>query len=450
MKKKGLQGFGQVFRFTFRRQAWKPGWILATVLPMVIFLIAIPLIMLLIDRHQEEPVTETPIKAVYVADLTGLPADYAALNQTENEIFRNIEYHYSADTAEALREAGAQENALALEVRWEEDYYALRLIRPEGTALSGGDASNYGYFLTANFTVIGVQKSGIEPAVLAELGPQIYSGASTSEAYREDSDRSEFEVIREVLNMLLPYLCIMLLYFMVLIYGQGIAGAVVLEKSSKLMDTMLLSLRPEAMILGKTLAGAAAGIIQMAAWIIGIAGGCVLGKTLVLAISPNSTMGLLQFFSLLGSASGLFTPSGIILAILLMLCGFLMYCAIASIGGALAPRAEDLGSCNSVFTMLLVVSFLLTFFGETSSSSSMVSDAPWMNFVPFTAVLCTPARILLGKVSIGVCVISVVLTLALALIAIIVAGKLYKLLTFRKGDPPKIKDIPKLLRNGGA
>lgn len=413
---------------------------------MVLFLIAIPLIMLLIEQHRDEPVTETPIRQVFVADETGFPSEYDVLNRTEDEVFRDIEYILCADAEEALREAAAQENALAMEVSWEGESYYFRLIRPEGTALTASDASDYGYFLSAYFQMVGIQKSGIDPAVLAELGPQIVSGASTSEAYREDSDRSEFEVIREVLNIILPYLCIMLLYFMVLIYGQGIAGTVVLEKSSKLMDTMLLSLRPEAMILGKTLAGAAAGILQMFGWIIGIVGGCVIGRALVLAVSPNSTMGLLQFFSLLGTASGLFTPSGIVFAVLLMLCGFLMYCAIASIGGALASRAEDLGSCNAVFTMLLVVSFLLTFFGETSSSSSMVSDAPWMNYVPFTAVLCTPARILLGKVSTGVCVLSLVLTLALALIAILVAGRLYKLMTFRKGDPPKVKDIPKLLK----
>lgn len=447
MKKKGLQGAGRVFRFTFRQQTGKPGWILTTALPMVIFLVAIPLIMLLFEQHRDEPATETSIRQVYVADETGIPTDYSLLNQTGDGVFSNIEYLLCENAEEALRAASAQEVALVLEVRWEKDNYELRLIRPEGTALNGGDASDYGHFLTEHFPVIGIQKSGIEPVVLAELGAQIHSGATTSEAYRADSDRSDFEVIREMLDMILPYLCIMLLYFMVLIYGQGIAGAVVLEKSSKLMDTMLLSLRPEAMILGKTLAGAAAGILQMAAWIIGIAGGCALGKALVLAVSPNSTMGLLQFFSLLGSASGLFTPTGIILAALLLLCGFLMYCAIASIGGALASRAEDLGSCNSIFTMLLVVSFLLTFFGETSSSASMVSDAPWMNYVPFTAVLCTPARILLGKVSTGVCILSVTLTLALALLTILIAGRLYKLLTFRKGNPPKVRDIPKLLRN---
>ena len=49
---------------------------------------------------------------------------------------------------------------------------------------------------------------------------------------------------------------------------------------------MLLSLQPEAMVLGKLLAAALAGILQMGAWIAGIVIGCVLGNTLVLGYLP--------------------------------------------------------------------------------------------------------------------------------------------------------------------
>ena len=446
MKKKGLQGTAQVFRFTFSRQARKTGWLLGTILPALVFLIAIPVILLLADRANEKPTEASPLKTVYIADETGLPADYAALNLTEDEAFTAVDYRLCKDLPEALELAGQETFALALQVRMEEGCYQLQLVRPENTELSGYDADSFGSFLTQWFPVISVQKSGIDPMTLAELGPQVVSGASTGEAYREQSEQGGFEMVREIMDIVLPYVGIMLLYFMVLVYGQGIAGSVVLEKSSKLMDTMLISLQPEAMILGKTLAGALAGILQMAAWIAGIAGGCILGKALVLAANPDSELAMIQFFQLLGRTSGLFTAESVILAVLLMLCGFLMYCGIASIGGALAPRAEDLGSCNSIFTLLLVVSLLLTMFGETGKSTSMVSDAVWMNYLPFTAVLCTPARALLGTASVGTCLISLALTLVLTLAAILAAGRLYKLLTFYRGKAPKITDIPKLLR----
>ena len=85
----------------------------------------------------------------------------------------------------------------------------------------------------------------------------------------------------------------------------------------------------------------------------------------------------------------------------------------------MASKPEDLGSCNSIFTLLLLASFFLTMFGENSGSRSIVSNAAWMNYVPFTAVMSTPARALLGQVPLYTALISLLLTLAVALKGII-------------------------------
>lgn len=57
-----------------------------------------------------------------------------------------------------------------------------------------------------------------------------------------------------LLSMLLPFASLMLLYFLVLLYGQSTAASVILEKTSKLMDLFLVSVEPGAMVLGKVLA----------------------------------------------------------------------------------------------------------------------------------------------------------------------------------------------------
>ncbi len=446
MRKKGLQGAGAVFRFSFRQQTGKMGWRLTTLLPALALLIAIPLIMVIALKNGDKEVTETPVTAVYVADLTGIPSDYSVLKTGGDPVFGEIEYIPAADADEAVAAAGRQDHALALLTELGETGYELTVVRPEGTALTASDARDYIAYLQDAFPAVAREKSGLTAAQLTELSSAVLSDASTAAAWRDGSIRSSYETIREILEMALPYIGIMLLYFMVLVYGQGVAGSVILEKSSKLMDTMLLSLQPQAMILGKTLAGWLAGVVQMLVWVVGAVLGCVLGKALVLQLEPGSTMGILQFFSMLGAASGIFTLPNILAAFALVLSGFLMYCAIASIGGALASKPEDLGGCNSIFTLLLLVSFFLTMFGENSSSRSFVSNAAWMNYVPFTAVMSTPARALLGQVPLWTALISLVLTLAVALLAVLAAGKLYRLLVFRRGDPPKVADIPRLLR----
>ena len=447
MRKKGLEGTGTVFRFSLRQQTGTVGWRLTTLLPAILLLILIPTIMLIVLRTGDEEITETPVTAVYVADETGVPTDYSVLRETGDPVFSGIEYFSTADTEAALAAAGQREGALALKVTLGENGYELTVLRPEGTTLSAKDAREYTGYLQDVFPAAARLKSGLTEAQLAELSLPVLSDASTAEAYRDDSLKDGFETVREVLEMILPYVCIMVLYFMVLIYGQGVAGSVILEKSSKLMDTMLLSLQPQAMILGKTLAGWLAGVLQLLCWVAGAVLGCVLGRFLVLQLQPDSTMGVIQFFRMLGEASGLFTLPGVILSAALILAGFLMYCAIASIGGALASKPENLGSCNSLFTILLLASFFLTMYGGSSGSRSLVASAAWMNYVPFTAVMCTPARALLGQVSPVTVLVSLVLTLAVALLAVLAAGKLYRLLIFRRGDPPKLADVPKLLRS---
>jgi ABC-type Na+ efflux pump permease subunit len=417
-----------------------------TLLPALLLLILIPLIMLLVARGGEKTVTETPVTAVYVADETGLPSDYGVLSEEGEEAFRGIAYHTAGTVDDALRQAEEDDHSLVLAVSLGEEGYSLQVIRPENTALSGSDARDFADHISEAFPALARQKSGLTEEQLRELSRPIPVSASTSAAYRDGSLRDGFEFVREVLEMALPYLCVMVLYFMVLIYGQGTAGNVLLEKSSKLMDTMLLSLRPEAMILGKTLAVWLAGILQMAAWVVGCVLGCVLGRTLVLTLVPGSTMGILTFFDLLGAASGLFTLGNVLLAAAIILAGFLMYCGIASIGGALASKPEDLGTTNSIFTLLLLASFFLSMFGGGGGASmSIVSSAAWMDYVPFTAVMCTPARALLGKVSPVTGLISLVLTLLLALGAMLLGGRLYRLMIFHRGNPPKPGDIPKLL-----
>ena len=75
-----------------------------------------------------------------------------------------------------------------------------------------------------------------------------------------------------LLSMLLPFASLMLLYFLVLLYGQSTAASVILEKTSKLMDLFLVSVEPTAMVLGKVVATALAGLLQLAVWAAGLEG----------------------------------------------------------------------------------------------------------------------------------------------------------------------------------
>ena len=243
-----------------------------------------------------------------------------------------------------------------------------------------------------------------------------------------------------LLSMLLPFASLMLLYFLVLLYGQSTAASVILEKTSKLMDLFLVSVEPGAMVLGKVLATALAGLLQLAVWAAGLAGGFAIGGAVVR--QTGVTLPLLEVLKGVGRLTGLFSVPAMLEAAGLLLAGFLLYCSLSAIGGSMAGKAEDLSSTNVLFS--LVASFFCCMFA--GGMDGMTSSARWLDYVPFTAILVTPSRVLLGQTSLLGGLVSLALVVVCAGVLTALAGRVYRLMSLYKGNPPTPRRVLRMLR----
>ena len=246
----------------------------------------------------------------------------------------------------------------------------------------------------------------------------------------------------DVLSMVLPFVSLMLLYFLVLLYGQGTAASVLLEKTSKLMDLFLVSVEPGAMVLGKVLATALAGLLQLAVWAAGLAGGFAIGGAVVR--HTGVTLPLLEVLKGVGRLTGLFSVPAMLEAAGLLLAGFLLYCSLSAIGGSMAGKAEDLSSTNVLFSLVLVASFFCCMFA--GGMDGMTSSARWLDYVPFTAILVTPSRVLLGQTSLLGGLVSLALVVVCAGVLTALAGRVYRLMSLYKGNPPTPRRVLRMLR----
>lgn len=247
-----------------------------------------------------------------------------------------------------------------------------------------------------------------------------------------------------LLSMLLPFASLMLLYFLVLLYGQGTAASVLLEKTSKLMDLFLVSVEPTAMVLGKVLATALAGLLQLAVWILSLMGGFAAGGALARQTAPGVTLPLLEVLRGAGRLAGLFSVPAMLEAVGLLLAGFLLYCSLSAIGGSMAGKAEDLSSTNVLFSLVLVASFFCCMFA--GGMDGMTSSARWLDYVPFTAILVTPSRVLLGQTSLLGGLVSLALVVVCAGLLTALAGRVYRLMSLYKGNPPTPRRVLRMLR----
>lgn len=466
--KNELKGLGKIFAFTFERQVKSTGYLVGTIVFALLCFLLPAGIMAAVEYFggDSDSAVETaavsPVQTVYVADETDGAADWNLLTQAGSETFGGISYVTCGSLEEADAQAGqeehslillleeakktAQENALSQVSNGSQNGYQMHLLLPDNTSLSEGDAGDLESFLQANFQIILLQKSGIDPAAAAELLVPAATEVTTVGEEALSETEAALESMREVLGMLLPYLNIMILYFLVLFYGQGVANNVIMEKTSKLMDTFLVAVKPTAMVFGKVLAVTAASMLQFVIVAASLIGGFAAGSALVRIINPDSDMLLLLFFDSLSEFQGVLTVPGILLAVVMMVSGFFLYCSLSAIGGSAAGKPEDLSSTNVVFTTVLIVSFLAALYAGGIGSMDSGAFAKWLDFVPFTSILVTPSRIMLGEVSLGMGFVSLLLVLIVSVLCLLLAGKVYRMMALYKGNPPTPAKLMKMLK----
>lgn len=146
------------------------------------------------------------------------------------------------------------------------------------------------------------------------------------------------------------------------------------------------------------------------------------------------TLPLLEVLKGVGRLTGLFSVPAMLEAAGLLLAGFLLYCSLSAIGGSMAGKAEDLSSTNVLFSLVLVASFFCCMFA--GGMDGMTSSARWLDYVPFTAILVTPSRVLLGQTSLLGGLVSLALVVVCAGVLTALAGRVYRLMSLYKGNPP--------------
>ncbi len=437
---------GKIFSFAFVQHVKQKGYRNATVIIALLCLLLPAVIMPAIEYFDEDETYESKLNKIYVVDkeyMADGEADFEILNGVDPERFTDVAYETAESVEEAAKKAEEDAYAALLVVDRQEGDYKLNVLLPKETKLEEKDADAYGAFLSEYFRYILIQELNLESTQVAELTMPIKTEVRDSGIPAGESD--EYASMKGVLGRLLPYLNIMILYFMILAYGQGTANIVIVEKTSKLMDLFLVSVKPGAMLLGKVFATAASGIMQLFIWIGGLFGGFALGVCFTKMVNPQTDMALIQLVDTFGEFTGMFTVPGVILALLMLIAGLLLYCSLAAIGGAVAEKPEDLSNTSMLFVLVLILSFFATMYSGGTGSDVPWDAITWQVWMPFTAILVAPTKILLGAMSIPESLCSLGIVVVTASLITMAAGKMYKMMSLYKGNPPSPKKIAEML-----
>ena len=213
---------GKIFSFTFVQHVKQKGYRNATVIIALLCLLLPAVIMPAIEYFDEDETYESKLNKIYVVDkeyMADGEADFEILNGVDPERFTDVAYETAESVEEAAKKAEEDAYAALLVVDRQEGDYKLNVLLPKETKLEEKDADAYGAFLSEYFRYILIQELNLESTQVAELTMPIKTEVRDSGIPAGESD--EYASMKGVLGRLLPYLNIMILYFMILAYGQG-------------------------------------------------------------------------------------------------------------------------------------------------------------------------------------------------------------------------------------
>ena len=235
----------------------------------------------------------------------------------------------------------------------------------------------------------------------------------------------------------------MLLYMIIIIYGQMVLTSVVEEKASRVIDVMVTSATPFQLMMGKILGIAAVAVTQIAIWAVLVISA---SKFLLPALMPAdaATSGDAMLTAILGTIGDAGYLAMIFTYMLLfILGGFLLYASLYAASGSAVDSVQDGQQFNSIIMMPIIISIIVMMSVFNDPNSPL---AVWSSMIPFTSPIVMMARIPFGIPTWEI-ILSLVLLYATFLFTTWLAAKIFRVGIFMHGKRPSWSELWQWVRS---
>ncbi|NKQ52190.1 ABC transporter permease [Amycolatopsis sp. K13G38] len=209
-----------------------------------------------------------------------------------------------------------------------------------------------------------------------------------------------------------------LIYLSLMINGQTVAQGVVEEKTSRVVELLLATIRPWQLMAGKVLGIGTVGLLQIA--ILGAAGLTVGLGSGVLTISASAAAGT------------------VIWLIVWYLLGFVMYSIVFAGLGALVSRQEEVGGAVAPALMFVIAGYIVGISVLPSNPGSPLVEL--LSVIPVFAPTLMPMRLAMGGVPVWEAGLSVLLVVVLIPALIWLSARIYRNAVLRSGARVRLRE----------
>jgi len=412
-----------IIKREYTTRVMKPSFIILTFLTPVLIagMIMIPLFL--------SQIKDDAVKKILVIDQTNLYAPVLVDNE-------NYEFEQVNQSLEEFRK------------KEDKDEYAAVLYISEDLAVNQKAATLFSeeqVGIELKSYVSGLLKAYVEEKKLAELN--IPDFKALVEQTKVDIDvktvrwgkDGEEKIGSAELAVIIGMISAFMIYIFIIVYGAQVMSGVVQEKTSRIVEVIISSVKPFQLMMGKIVGIAMVGLTQFALWVILsviliTALSSAFGTTLdIESYQQAQTMGMtttqLPFDDKDGVVSELlialnnfdFVQTGI-LFVLYFLGGYLLYASLFAAVGSAVDNETDTQQFSLPLTLPIIFAFYAAIYSVENPDGPL---AFWCSMIPFTSPI-----VMMVRLPFGVPFWQIVLSLGILIFSFIgstwVAGKIYR------------------------
>lgn len=432
MKKSNLAGWKDVFSFTLVQTLKSKAFLTSFMILITLSLISMPLINMLFSKGNEDVNAPNPIKKVYVNNNTSLQdIDYSNLLTEENMnhiIFETAREDYDA-LSEKIEEG--EKESVILTITENESTFSLNFLKARKGSVKESHIQALGDALAKQFQVLRINTLGITEEQNSMLNAKIEANVSVTDANGEVILKEDTSI-----SMAEYWFIYGILFFVLMantLSGTQIASSIVTEKSTRVVEYLLITVKPLALMVGKIIAMLSAALIQMVSMVIAVfvsnhiisgKGGGGLEQLLPKDIFQNLNI------------------VNLIFCLILIIFGMIFYATLAGLAGATVSRMEELNEGLTLFTFTNIIGAYI----GIGASGTLVGAGinPFVTFAflfPLSSPFILPGAVLIGKATLPLVCIAIVLELIFIILLFHFVAKVYETLILHNGNKIKMKEL---------
>ncbi len=455
MNKEEFRGWQEVLFFTYQQTFKSKAVKILTVIFVLAALLVVPIMAAISSNNAKDKKDDSAtgnsgaglIEKMYIFDETGRFADEVLDYYAGLEEFSETEFIKATDlkkTKERIKNSKDEMLSILLIISEKETYHLNFYYNKDGE-IGIMDLEDVTDVVVDGFKEVVIASLNLneDQKLLVSNRIQTATTVLSTEKTKVKDHKIYFEEYQYTFSLILVMTFTMVLSFC----GEAVANSIITEKSSKIIELLMTSIKPMAIITGKVL-GMLGVVLSQGILLVGcLAASSFLANSLFPAGMETGKLYPKQMTSMMDSIEidTHMLWAKVLLILVIFILGFLIFGLLAGIAGATVSKLSDLAEGMKLYSLSLVICAYVGIFSVQFGTSGIQT---WLlhvfSLIPIFSPFTLTVYLLLGKEAIWVGVLAVVLMIICLYLLLRFAADVYDYLIYYNGDPIKLNKLLKL------